>query len=64
MALALALLAAGWTLAVLMWWSGRWPVSQAITAAVATAALALLVAAIARAVSAAREALEVVDAHD
>ena len=63
-AVALALLAACWTTTGVMWWSGMWQVAQALTAAIASAALALLMAAVVRGVRAAREALEVVDAHD
>ena len=47
-----------------MWWGGMWQASQALTAVIGSAALALLMAAVVRGVRAAREALEVVDAHD
>jgi len=61
---AVALLAACWTTAGAMWWGGMWQASQALTAVIGSAALALLMAAVVRGVRAAREALEVVDAHD
>jgi choline-glycine betaine transporter len=53
-----------WTLTGLMYWSGRWQALQSVAAFIAAPALLLMVAAVLRALRAAREALEVVDAHD